>query len=168
MLKRFSIVLDSGIEIFSWPEGVEISRKDPLIVAGFLKAMQCFGDEIDKPIDIMRMGGDWLYTKNYGTYSFQILSQDQIAEYLLDRYFAELYQIIHPIILDAYDIYIKPPTEAIHEAARYYLANLISETRLIKADTDHFDLTVNERRQLLEFNVLKRKLENQDKYGRLQ
>lgn len=160
-------MLDSGVEIFSFDTEYIHNGFDPQIYAGMITAIKSISKETGNAIESLRFAdGSVLYVRTFSNFDMRMLFKEEVSRDTLEHYFNELYRRCWSIIEDKYELYHKDDEE-IYDAVKPFLVNIVGETRRMNVDIDYFDLSVKQRTQMREYEILKQKLENQDKYGRL-
>ncbi|MFW9994022.1 MAG: ADP-ribosylation factor-like protein [Candidatus Odinarchaeota archaeon] len=91
MLKRFSVVKKGGSEIFTYePEPVSDKLDDPVLLSGFLEALQMLSERIESPLEFVRFSNMMLHVRTYGDFTLRMIVDEIVDEKDLEEYFSQL------------------------------------------------------------------------------
>ncbi|MFW9906241.1 MAG: hypothetical protein ACFFFH_18115, partial [Candidatus Thorarchaeota archaeon] len=101
MFIRFSVVAESGIEVFAYEsKKMDLSDNDPQLIAGFMNAIQSFSEAIQNPIRQIQFANMMLYVRTYGDFGLQLLFEEYIESSRVEYYFDTLSKITFPLLVD--------------------------------------------------------------------
>jgi len=99
MLIRFSVVVEGGIEVFSYEiQSGSLTEQDPQLISGFMMAIQSFSETIQNPIRQIQFANMMLYIRTYGDFGLQLLFEEQVDQKKLEYYFEALSKITYPLL----------------------------------------------------------------------
>ncbi len=99
MIIRFSIIAESGIEVFAFESTkINLTDHDPQLVAGFMNAIQSFSEAIDNPIRQIHFANMMLYVRTYGDFAIQLLFEEQLEDSKIEHYFETLSKASYPLL----------------------------------------------------------------------
>lgn len=101
MFIRFSVIAESGIEVFACEsKKMDLSENDPQLVAGFMNAIQSFSEAIQNPIRQIQFANMMLYVRTYGDFGLQLLFEEYIEGSKLEYHFDTLSKLVLPLLVD--------------------------------------------------------------------
>ena len=128
MLIRFSIIVESGIEIFSYePKNAKMPLNNPQLIAGFMTAMQNISEHFDNPIQQIQFSNMLLYIRTYGNFCLQLLLEKKMDESRLEQYFEKLAKEVISISGDKFSGPIKCEPEVFEKKFLPILAPLFED-----------------------------------------
>lgn len=99
MLIRFSVVVEGGIEVFSYEsQNGSLTEQDPQLIAGFMMAIQSFSETIQNPIRQIQFANMMLYIRTYGDFGLQLLFEEQLDTKKVEHYFGTLSKLVYPLL----------------------------------------------------------------------